>query len=164
MNKKDEPAQEAEQEVQKVEFISKPSGDDEDEDGAKKSSGNKKVTNQFNYSERASQTYNNPSRERTTMTEPPPRSNFSSNATQWEIYDAYVEDFEQQVNIDLVLVKLKWKKKFIPFFILKQKSKEKKPTQKATDGKKSKKLNQSDQVIKCEFEYFLVSKWEIVFL
>ena len=31
------------------------------------------------------------------MTEPPPRANFSSNATQWEIYDAYIEDFEQNV-------------------------------------------------------------------
>ena len=48
----------------------------------------KKLTNQFNYSERASQTYNNPYRERGTITEPPPRVNFSANATQWEIYDA----------------------------------------------------------------------------
>jgi hypothetical protein len=31
------------------------------------------------------------------MTEPPPRLNFSSNATQWEIFDAYQEDFEQNV-------------------------------------------------------------------
>jgi len=56
----------------------------------------KKLTNQFNYSERASQTYNNPYRDRTTATEPPPRASFSSNATQWEIYDAYTEDFEKQ--------------------------------------------------------------------
>ncbi|KAK7116011.1 dynein intermediate chain 2, ciliary-like isoform X2 [Littorina saxatilis] len=59
-------------------------------------SGGKKLTNQFNYSERASQTYNNPYRDRTTATEPPPRASFSSNATQWEIYDAYTEDFEKQ--------------------------------------------------------------------
>ena len=57
----------------------------------------KKLTNQFNFSERASQTYNNPVRERSTMTEPPPRLTYSSNATQWEIYDAYVEDYDQQV-------------------------------------------------------------------
>ncbi|KAL4227306.1 cytoplasmic dynein with WD40 domain [Mactra antiquata] len=60
------------------------------------SSGGKKLTNQFNYSERASQTYNNPYRERGTATEPPPRAVFSSNVTQWEIYDAYQEDFEKQ--------------------------------------------------------------------
>ena len=51
-----------------------------------------KLTNQFNFCERASQTYNNPYRERGTMTEPPPRVNFSATANQWEIYDAYVED------------------------------------------------------------------------
>ncbi|XP_063727377.1 dynein intermediate chain 2, ciliary-like isoform X2 [Symsagittifera roscoffensis] len=51
-----------------------------------------KPANQFNYSERASQTYNNPLRERYVQTEPPPRHNFSANANQWEIYDAYMED------------------------------------------------------------------------
>ena len=39
-----------------------------------------------------------PSQERGTATEPPPRSTFSGNVTQWEIYDAYQEDFEKQVN------------------------------------------------------------------
>ncbi|RUS80193.1 hypothetical protein EGW08_012050, partial [Elysia chlorotica] len=56
----------------------------------------KKLTNQFNFSERASQTYNNPFRDRATVTEPPPRASFSSNVTQWEIYDAYQEDFDKQ--------------------------------------------------------------------
>ncbi|XP_050402811.1 dynein intermediate chain 2, ciliary isoform X2 [Patella vulgata] len=56
----------------------------------------RKLTNQFNYSERASQTYNNPYRERGTATEPPPRATFAGNVTQWEIYDAYLEDFEKQ--------------------------------------------------------------------
>ncbi|CAB4002962.1 Hypothetical predicted protein, partial [Paramuricea clavata] len=56
----------------------------------------KKLTNQFNYCERASQTYNNPYRERETQTEPPPRANFSATANQWEIYDAYVEDLRRQ--------------------------------------------------------------------
>lgn len=56
---------------------------------------NKKPTNQFNYSDRASQTNNNPLRDRTTMTEPPPRVNFSANANQWEIFDAYQQDFEE---------------------------------------------------------------------
>ena len=35
--------------------------------------------------------------ERGTATEPPPRATFSGNVTQWEIYDAYQEDFEKQV-------------------------------------------------------------------
>ena len=103
-------------------------GDDDDEDvKVKGSGGEKKLTNQFNFSERASQTYNNPARERATMTEPPPRANFSSNATQWEIYDAYLEDVEEQ-----------------------QKSKETKPKAKAHDGKKVKKANQTDQVIQID--------------
>ncbi|CAN2390015.1 intermediate chain 1, partial [Pristimantis euphronides] len=56
----------------------------------------RKLTNQFNFSERASQTYNNPLRERESQTEPPPRATFSSTANQWEIYDAYVEELQKQ--------------------------------------------------------------------
>uniref|UniRef100_A0A665TGF1 Dynein axonemal intermediate chain 1 n=1 Tax=Echeneis naucrates TaxID=173247 RepID=A0A665TGF1_ECHNA len=55
-----------------------------------------KITNQFNFSERASQTLNNPLRDKSCHTEPPPRSNFSATATQWEIYDAYVEELQKQ--------------------------------------------------------------------
>ncbi|XP_030623882.1 dynein, axonemal, intermediate chain 1, paralog 2 [Chanos chanos] len=55
-----------------------------------------KLTNQFNFSERASQTLNNPLRERECQTEPPPRANFSATANQWEIYDAYVEELQRQ--------------------------------------------------------------------
>ncbi|XP_065920328.1 dynein intermediate chain 2, ciliary-like [Dysidea avara] len=74
-------------------------GDDgaTEDDKAKKSGGKEhKLVNQFNFSERASQTQNNPSRERGTMTEPPPRANFSATANQMEIYDAYVEDIAAQ--------------------------------------------------------------------
>ncbi|CAJ1051534.1 dynein%2C axonemal, intermediate chain 1, paralog 2 [Xyrichtys novacula] len=55
-----------------------------------------KVTNQFNFSERASQTLNNPLRQRSCQTEPPPRNNFSATANQWEIYDAYMEELQKQ--------------------------------------------------------------------
>ncbi|KAL0978206.1 hypothetical protein UPYG_G00167470 [Umbra pygmaea] len=55
-----------------------------------------KLTNQFNFSERASQTLNNPLRERQCQTEPPPRANFSATASQWEIYDVYVEELQKQ--------------------------------------------------------------------
>ncbi|KAI3385290.1 hypothetical protein SNEBB_009357 [Seison nebaliae] len=64
-----------------------------------KSDANKKLTNQFNFSERASQTYNNPNRDRGTMTEPPPRADYSGNATQWEIYDSYIENNEQKSKV-----------------------------------------------------------------
>lgn len=50
------------------------------------------LKNQFNYSERASQTLNNPLRERCVITDPPPSITFAQAATQWEIYDAYEED------------------------------------------------------------------------
>ncbi|KAJ3325316.1 cytoplasmic dynein with WD40 domain [Boothiomyces sp. JEL0866] len=50
------------------------------------------VRNQFNYSERAAQTVNNPFRERSTNTEPPPQRPFSATVNQWSIYDDYMED------------------------------------------------------------------------
>lgn len=40
------------------------------------------LRNQFNFSERASQTFNNPLRDRATATEPPPSVTFSATATQ----------------------------------------------------------------------------------
>lgn len=52
----------------------------------------KKLRNQFNFSERASQTFNHATKERGLMTVPPPRSTFSGSCTQWEIYDAYKAD------------------------------------------------------------------------
>jgi len=56
----------------------------------------KVLKNQFNFCDRASQSFNNPTRERGAMTEPPPIITFSATATQWEIYDAYQEDLKQQ--------------------------------------------------------------------
>ncbi|KAJ3136190.1 cytoplasmic dynein with WD40 domain [Physocladia obscura] len=50
------------------------------------------LRNQFNFSERASQTINNPYRERSTNTEPPPSRVFTDTVNQWSIYDAYMED------------------------------------------------------------------------
>ncbi|XP_022094744.1 dynein intermediate chain 2, ciliary-like isoform X1 [Acanthaster planci] len=69
---------------------------DEESTPAPPKGSDKKLTNQFNFSERASQTYNNPYRERATQTEPPPRASFSATGNQWEIYDAYKEDQEKQ--------------------------------------------------------------------
>lgn len=48
------------------------------------------IKNQFNYSERATQTFfNNPLRSRGVHTTPPPITQFSEQANQWIIYDSY---------------------------------------------------------------------------
>ncbi|CAF4140610.1 unnamed protein product [Adineta steineri] len=75
-------------------------GEDEDDEKPVESSATngktKKLTNQFNFSERASQTYNNPCRDRETFVEQTPRAVFSDNVSQWAIFDAYNEDFDLQ--------------------------------------------------------------------
>ncbi|XP_069601963.1 dynein axonemal intermediate chain 1 [Ranitomeya imitator] len=68
----------------------------EGEELVTKSRKERRLTNQFNFSERASQTYNNPQRERASQTEPPPRATFSGTANQWEIYDAYIAELQKQ--------------------------------------------------------------------
>ncbi|CAF1266610.1 unnamed protein product [Adineta steineri] len=116
-------------------------GEDEDEDKPKKTAGaggkGKKLTNQFNFSERASQTYNNPCRNRETFVEQTPRAVFTDNVSQWSIFDAYNEDFEQQQ-------KLKEKES-------------KKHTLKKDDDRK-KKFVPSDQQAGDEFAKFVRSK------
>lgn len=47
------------------------------------------LKNQFNYSDRGSQTMNQPMKERAVMTDPPPSATFGGLATAWAIYDAY---------------------------------------------------------------------------
>ncbi|KAJ1446761.1 WD40-repeat-containing domain protein [Pelagophyceae sp. CCMP2097] len=49
--------------------------------------------NQFNYSERAAQTFNNPLRERCIATKPPAVMIFRGTVSQWEIYDRYMSDY-----------------------------------------------------------------------
>lgn len=70
--------------------------DDEDagghDVGVGPSEGDKVLRNQFNFSERAAQTFNNPYRHREDQTEPPPRADFFATANQWEIFDAYQAD------------------------------------------------------------------------
>ncbi|KAK3240083.1 Dynein, 78 kDa intermediate chain, flagellar outer arm [Cymbomonas tetramitiformis] len=66
------------------------------EDGEEAVDDSKQLRNQFNFSERAAQTQNNPMRDRYTSTEPPPTASFNASCTQWEIYDAYMEDQERQ--------------------------------------------------------------------
>lgn len=54
------------------------------------------LKNQFNFCDRASQTYNLMQRESGVQTEPPPIISFGATATQFGIYDAYIEDLKQQ--------------------------------------------------------------------
>eukprot|EP00051_Salpingoeca_urceolata_P013284 m.166338 g.166338 ORF g.166338 m.166338 type:complete len:740 (-) comp17751_c0_seq9:195-2414(-) len=56
----------------------------------------KPLRNQFNFSERASQTFNYSMKERGTMTEPPPQYSYSANVTQFVIYEAYKAHLEKQ--------------------------------------------------------------------
>ena len=56
----------------------------------------KQLRNQFNFIERAIHTYNNPMKERGTVTEPPPRSALNDTVNQAIIFDAYMADQERQ--------------------------------------------------------------------
>lgn len=72
-------------------------GDDVDVDAAESGK------NQFNYSERAAQTFNNPSKERGVTTEPPETKIFGATVSQWEVYDSYMEEWgriQREAEID----------------------------------------------------------------
>eukprot|EP01034_Spumella_vulgaris_P022765 gene22765-28926_t len=73
----------------------KEAGDEEIETEAPKSG-----KNQFNYSERAAQTFNNFPKSRGVATEPPPVVQFFATVTQWDIYDAYMQDYKNQLQED----------------------------------------------------------------
>lgn len=60
-------------------------------------SGDVTLKNQFNFSERATQTFNNPMRAKDVSTEPPPTSEYNSSVNQWDVYDTYVEDVERKI-------------------------------------------------------------------
>jgi dynein intermediate chain 1 len=53
--------------------------------------------NQFNYSERACQTFNNSLRSRGVATEPPPVVQFFATVSQWDIFDCYMADYIKQL-------------------------------------------------------------------
>lgn len=56
--------------------------------------------NQFNFSERASQTFNNPLKSRGTHTEPPPVTQYQDSVSQWKIHDSYKSEFLLSQSID----------------------------------------------------------------
>eukprot|EP01038_Epipyxis_sp_PR26KG_P013040 gene13040-17476_t len=84
-----EDAKKMELDRQKKEAESQEAGDDDIEAEAPKTG-----KNQFNYSERAAQTFNNSLRSRGVATEPPPVVQFCATVTQWDIYDAYMNDLK----------------------------------------------------------------------
>eukprot|EP00658_Telonema_sp_P-2_P076548 TRINITY_DN6722_c0_g1_i2.p1 TRINITY_DN6722_c0_g1~~TRINITY_DN6722_c0_g1_i2.p1 ORF type:complete len:650 (-),score=214.82 TRINITY_DN6722_c0_g1_i2:158-2107(-) len=55
-----------------------------------------RIRNQFDFAERASQTFNLTLRERVMSTEPPPSSTVVGNVNQAEIYDTYIREIERQ--------------------------------------------------------------------
>lgn len=65
-------------------------------EGEQHSDDSKTLRNQFNFSERAAQTVNNPLRHRECSTEPPPTLTFSETTTQFCIFDWYMGDQERQ--------------------------------------------------------------------
>lgn len=54
------------------------------------------LKNQFNFSGRSTQTFNNSQRSKGVYTEPPPMVNFSYNVTHWDIFDTYLDDLNQK--------------------------------------------------------------------
>ena len=56
----------------------------------------KSLRNQFNFQERAAQTFNNSIRQRGISTSPPNISVFHREATQWRIFDDFMEYFESE--------------------------------------------------------------------
>jgi dynein intermediate chain 1 len=60
-------------------------------------SGDVVLKNQFNFSERAAQTQNNPSRSKEVTTEPPPTKTYNAGVSQWDIYDTYLAEVKRVV-------------------------------------------------------------------
>ncbi|XP_046818005.1 dynein intermediate chain 2, ciliary isoform X1 [Vespa crabro] len=56
----------------------------------------KKIPNQFNFCERAALTYENPMRNMSTQTIPPPIATFNTHVFQWTIFDEYQKDYMLQ--------------------------------------------------------------------
>jgi dynein intermediate chain 1 len=61
----------------------------------------KSLRNMFNYQERTSQTFNLPIREKGIKTDPPQTSVFSIETTQWMIFDAYMQEYENTQRAEL---------------------------------------------------------------
>ncbi|XP_024085896.1 dynein intermediate chain 2, ciliary isoform X2 [Cimex lectularius] len=67
------------------------------EDELKKKGKKKKLTNQFNFSDRGALTYSVVVRDGSTQTVPPPTATMSGQVTQWRIFDYYQKDYENLI-------------------------------------------------------------------
>jgi len=76
--------------------VHRATGDKPGDDAGEGPDDSKQLRNQFNFSERASQTTYFPLRDRETYTDPPPTATVNGSCTQWEIYDEYIKDLERQ--------------------------------------------------------------------
>ena len=63
-------------------------------DGSQSKELKKSLRNQFIYQERSSQSFNLPVREKGMKTQPPVCTTFTTSLTQWGIFDAYMQEFE----------------------------------------------------------------------
>eukprot|EP00762_Andalucia_godoyi_P004474 ANDGO_08131.mRNA.1 Dynein intermediate chain 2 len=73
-----------------------PSGDSVSGEEGGQPGGTKGLRNQFNFSDRASQTFNNPKRDRAVETEPPAVATLADTASASIIFDAFMRDLEEQ--------------------------------------------------------------------
>merc|ERR1711988_821188 len=83
------------------------------------------IRNQFDFAERASQTFNLTLRERNMSTEPPPSATINGFVNQAEIYDTYIRDRERQK------------------YLAEKAEKEKAAAKEGKDGKKKEELKQA---------------------
>jgi dynein intermediate chain 1 len=56
------------------------------------------LKNQFNFSERATQSFNNPNRAKEVCTEPPPTSDYTGAITQSDVFDTYLTDIQRKIH------------------------------------------------------------------
>jgi len=70
-------------------------------EGQDESTQKKSLRNQFNFQERSSQTFNLPIRQKGIKTEPPILTNYSTETTQWMVFDAYLQQYEDMQRQEL---------------------------------------------------------------
>ncbi|KAL3792214.1 hypothetical protein ACHAW5_004089 [Stephanodiscus triporus] len=85
---------------------------------------NDHAKNQFNFSERASQTFNYPLKSSGVNTEPPPMTQYQDGVSQWRIHDSYKSEFLVSQHIDKQegSARISFEDKFASIFVAKKDS------------------------------------------
>ncbi len=108
--------------------------DDSAEDAGLEAAHNIEVAkNQFNYSDRAAQTFNNPYKMRSVATKPPELRTVSDTCTSWKVYDHYVAKFLENEQIKAASDK-----------------KSKKTKNRTTAEKSQKKAKKDEDIVHCD--------------